>query len=51
MTKTEAKHHLRKAFAALTPTQRERLRWHAEEGTPICCGKDAYLYVRADGAG
>jgi hypothetical protein len=40
-----------RAFRALTKRQRDNLAWHVEKRTRICCGYDAYLYTRKDGAG
>lgn len=40
-----------RAFSALNPKQRANLRWHAEHGTPICCGEDAMYYSDGKGAG
>lgn len=51
MTKREAKAVMRKAFSALTEKQRERLRWHAERKTPICCGGTAWDYLDGYGGG
>mgnify|MGYP001573960203 CR=1 FL=1 len=39
------------AFRALSPEQRARLRWHAEQKTPICCGELAYIYTNGHGGG
>lgn len=38
------------AFRRLTPAQRERLRWHAEQRTPICCRLD-WTFYHKNGAG
>lgn len=46
MTPTEAQAILRRAFAALTRTQRRRLREHAEAKTPILCGSRAFEFVQ-----
>lgn len=41
-----------RAFRALNDEQRANLLWHADAGTPICCGESWGLFVReADGAG
>lgn len=50
MTRRAAIRILRRAFAALTARQRANLRWHAEKGTPVLCGKNAYLYYSAEWA-
>lgn len=43
---------LTKAFRALPAAKRARLLWHAEKGTPICCGEDAsFYYNQRRGAG
>jgi len=51
LTQARAKTILLTSFAVLTPMQRERLRWHAKQKTPICCGRDAQLYVDGEGGG
>jgi hypothetical protein len=48
MTRQQAIKEMRAAFARLSPTQRERLRWHAANGTPILCGAFSHLYVSAE---
>jgi hypothetical protein len=50
MKPDKAKAILRKAFGALTQEQQGNLRWHAEKGTKILCGKKAVLYEQR-GAG
>ena len=50
MNRDKAKKVMKKAFAALTPEQQANLRWHAERGTKILCGKKAVLYEQR-GAG
>lgn len=38
MTADARKNVLLMAFGALEEWQRKNLRWHAEQGTPVCCG-------------
>lgn len=40
----------KQSFAKLTEAQRANLRWHAERGTPICCGPKVWILF-ADGSG
>ena len=47
---TDAQKTLVKAFKALPKRDRERLRFHAEKKTPICCGEDCGWYVFRGGA-
>jgi len=50
MTKAQAKKILVQAFRALPKADRDRLLWHVEEGTHICCGKkEADLYTDGHG--
>ena len=51
MTQREAKSVLLKCFRALTPTQRRRLAWHAEQKTPVLCGDQSGLFVDGKGGG
>lgn len=51
MTQADAKAMLVTAFRALTKRQRQRLAWHLEHKTPICCGPSAMMFARHDGAG
>ena len=52
VTKAQAKKILVQAFKALPKADRDRLLWHVEEGTHICCGKrEAYLYTDGKGGG
>lgn len=52
MTKRDAKSILVRAFSALPPPDRARLLWHADRGTPVCCGARALQYTdNIDGAG
>ena len=39
------------AFRALTRKQRANLLWHAENGTVICCGEDAFVWSDGNGGG
>jgi hypothetical protein len=50
MTRKQAIKEMRAAFARLTKTQRERLRWHARNKTPILCGPFSHMYVSAEDA-
>ena len=34
-----------------TKAQRERLKYHAKVGTPICCGDSAYDFTDGKGGG
>ena len=47
---TESQGVLAEAFLVLSPEQKENLRWHAEQGTRICCGVHAAAYYH-EGAG
>ena len=38
-------------FRALPRRDRERLLWHAEQKTPVLCGKHAYSYIDCRGGG
>ena len=51
MTKNEAIDSLARCFAALPKRDRERLAWHEEQGTPICCRFDHQLFLNGKGAG
>ena len=51
MTQREAKSALLKCFRALTPTQRKRLAWHAEQKTPVLCGDQADWFSDGKGGG
>lgn len=40
-----------KSIRGLTPDQIANLKWHAEQGTPICCGDESELYTDGKGGG
>lgn len=40
-----------RAFRALTDAELENLIRHVQLGTPICCGKEALLYIDGYGGG
>ncbi len=50
MKRPQATNVLAKAFAALPKADRQRLEYHRQKGTPICCGK-TYAYYQFKGAG
>lgn len=44
MTQKEAYDILLACFKAQSDERRKNLRWHARQGTAICCGKRAHLW-------
>ena len=36
-----------RSFAVLSEPQKENLRWHLDQGTPLCCGRSAWKFVDA----
>jgi hypothetical protein len=49
MTAEEKQCAFKAAFGRLDEEHLGNLLFHAEQKTPVCCGKDAWLY--ADGSG
>jgi hypothetical protein len=49
--KTKDKSILVKAFKTLTRDQKANLKWHVNEGTPICCGQTADRLIDGSGGG
>jgi len=51
MTQDEAKKVLTKVFRGLPDKYRERLKYHYDKRTDICCGFDYNLYTDGVGGG
>lgn len=48
MDHQEAEFVLRMAFTVFTTAERENVRWHLTQGTPVLCSRR--LYVNIDGS-